>query len=141
MSFELILPFLRPIELLVFDKSVSEIMGNPDASWFSERDEILCQEPNVSLDAGRLRTGPEIIANQLGKRLDEENPLLDAHFPGASRLRAAISPVVCPAWSLTSRKFSSRHYTVNDLICSRHAEAISCRFPVRAASQCKDPGY
>jgi pilus assembly protein CpaF len=34
MSFELILPFLRPIELLVFDKSVSEIMGNPDASWF-----------------------------------------------------------------------------------------------------------
>ena len=33
MSFELILPFLRPIETLLLDESISEIMGNPDASW------------------------------------------------------------------------------------------------------------
>ena len=33
MSFELILPFLRPIEPLLLDDSISEIMGNPDASW------------------------------------------------------------------------------------------------------------
>ena len=40
MSFELILPFLRPIEPLLLDDSVSEIMGNPDASWWFERDGI-----------------------------------------------------------------------------------------------------
>jgi pilus assembly protein CpaF len=34
MSFELILPFLRPIEPLLLDDSISEIMGNPDASWW-----------------------------------------------------------------------------------------------------------
>ena len=38
MSFELILPFLRPIEPLLLDDSISEIMGNPDASWWYERD-------------------------------------------------------------------------------------------------------
>ncbi len=116
MSFELILPFLRPIEALLLDESVSEIMGNPDASWFSERDGVLCQEPNISFDAGRLRTGLEVIANQLGKKLDEDNPLLDAHLPDGSRLAAVIPPVVSPAPSLTIRKFTSRHYTVDDLI-------------------------
>ena len=116
MSFELILPFLRPIEPLLLDESVSEIMGNPDASWFCERDGKLCQEPNISFDAGRLRTGLEVIANQLGKKLDEDNPLLDAHLPDGSRLAAVIPPVVCPAPSLTIRKFTSRHYTIDDLI-------------------------
>jgi pilus assembly protein CpaF len=115
-SFELILPFLRPIEPLLLDESVSEIMGNPDASWFCERDGKLCEEPNISFDAGRLRTGLEVIANQLGKKLDEDNPLLDAHLPDGSRLAAVIPPVVCPAPSLTIRKFTSRHYTVDDLI-------------------------
>jgi len=116
MSFELILPFLRPIEPLLLDERVSEIMGNPDASWFYERDGILCQEPNIFFDPGRLRTGLEVIANQLGKKLDEDNPLLDAHLPDGSRLAAAIPPVVSPAPSLTIRKFTSRHYTVDDLI-------------------------
>jgi pilus assembly protein CpaF len=67
MSFELILPFLRPIEPLLLDESISEIMGNPDASWWYERDGIVLQEESISFDAGRLRTGLEVIANQLGK--------------------------------------------------------------------------
>ena len=87
-----------------------------DASWWYERDGILCQEPSISFDAGRLRTGLEVIANQLGKKLDEDNPLLHAHLPDGSRLAAAIPPVVCPAPMLTIRKFTSRHYTVDDLI-------------------------
>ncbi len=68
MSFELILPFLRPIEPLLLDDSISEIMGNPDASWWYERDGIIHREAAVSFDAGRLRTGLEVIANQLGKK-------------------------------------------------------------------------
>ena len=41
MSFDLILPFLRPIEPFLLDESVSEIMGNPDATWWYERDGIV----------------------------------------------------------------------------------------------------
>jgi pilus assembly protein CpaF len=84
MSFELILPFLRPIEPLLLDESVSEIMGNPNAAWFYERDGRLCQEPGISFDAGKLRTGLEVIANQLGKRLDEDSPRLHALISGGT---------------------------------------------------------
>ncbi len=116
MNFELILPFLRPIEPLLLDESISEIMGNPDASWFYERDGILRREPNISFDAGRLRTGLEVIANQLGKRLDEDSPRLHAQLQDGSRLAAWIPPLVSPAPAIAIRKFTSRHYTVNDLI-------------------------
>lgn len=116
MSFELILPFLRPIEPLLLDDTISEIMGNPDTSWWYERDGIVRREETISFDAGRLRTGLEVIANHLGKRLDEDNPVLHAQLPDGSRLAAIIPPVVRPAPALTIRKFTSRRYTVEDLI-------------------------
>src|ERR1700722_18355956 len=116
MSFELILPFLRPIEPLLMDDSVSEIMGNPDASWWYERDGMMHRDEAISFDAGRLRTGLEVIANQLGKHLDEDNPVLHAQLPDGSRLAAVIPPVVRPSPALVIRKFPSRHYTVDDLI-------------------------
>jgi pilus assembly protein CpaF len=116
MSFELILPFLRPIEPLLLDDSISEIMGNPDSSWWYERDGIMRREETVCFDAGRLRTGLEVIANQLGKHLDEDNPVLHAQLPDGSRLAAVIPPVVRPSPALVIRKFPSHHYTVDDLI-------------------------
>ena len=116
MSFELILPFLRPIEPLLMDDTVSEIMGNPDASWWYERDGMMHRDAAISFDAGRLRTGLEVIANQLGKHLDEDNPVLHAQLPDGSRLAAVIPPVVRPSPAHVIRKFPSRHYTVDDLI-------------------------
>jgi pilus assembly protein CpaF len=116
MSFELILPFLRPIEPLLLDESISEIMGNPDASWWYERDGIIRRESTITFAAGKLRTGLEVIANQLGKRLDEDNPILHAQLPDGSRLAAVIPPVVRLTPALIIRKFTSRHYTVDDLI-------------------------
>ena len=116
MSFDLILPFLRPIGPLLLDESVSEIMGNPDATWWYERDGIVRPEASIQFDSGRLRTGLEVIANHLGKRLDEDNPLLHAQLPDGSRLAAVIPPVVRPAPALTIRKFTSHRYTLDDLI-------------------------
>src|ERR1700722_596771 len=116
MSLELILPFLRPIEPLLLDDRISEIKGNPDASWWYERDGIMRREETISFDAGKLRTGLEVIANQLGKKLDENSPLLHAQLPDGSRLAAVIPPVVRHTPALIIRKFSSRHYTIHDLI-------------------------
>jgi pilus assembly protein CpaF len=116
MSFDLILPFLRPIEPLLLDDTISEIMGNPDSSWWYERDGVIHREASIRFEADRLRTGLEVIANQLGKRLDEDNPLLHAQLPDGSRLAAVIPPVVRPGPGLTIRKFPRRHYTVDDLI-------------------------
>ena len=116
MSFELILPFLRPIERLLLDESISEIMGNPDASWWCERDGKMQQEGAVSFDAAKLLTGLEVIANQLGKKLDEDNPSLHAQLPDGSRLAAWIPPIVRPSPALAIRKFTSRRFTIDDLI-------------------------
>ena len=116
MSFELILPFLRPIEPLLLDESVSEIMGNPDSTWWFERDGILCRDASIEFDAARLRTGLEVVANRLGKKLDEDNPLLNAQLSDGSRLAAVIPPVVRDTPAMVIRKFTSRRYTVEDLI-------------------------
>jgi Flp pilus assembly CpaF family ATPase len=103
----------RPIDPLLLDESVSEIMGNADASWFCERDGRPCQEPTISYHASMLRAGLEVIANQLGKTFDADNLLLGAHLPDGSRLAAVIPPVASPAPSLMIRKFNSRLYTVD----------------------------
>lgn len=115
MSFELILPFLRPIEALLLDDSVSEIMGNPDGSWWFERAGKLNCASTVSFDAKALRTGLEVIANNLGKQFDESHPLLNAQLPDGSRLAAVLPPVVRPGPSLTVRKFATVRYTLADL--------------------------
>ena len=116
MSFDLILPFLRPIEPLLLDDSVSEIMGNPDTTWWYERDGIVWPDTSIQFDSNRLRTGLEVIANHLGKRLDEDNPLLNAQLPDGSRIAAVIPPVVRPAPALTIRKFTGQRFTADDLI-------------------------
>jgi pilus assembly protein CpaF len=116
MSFELILPFLRPIEPLLLDESISEIMGNPDSTWWYERDGMLRHDESIQFDPARLRTGLEVVANKLGKKLDEDNPLLNAQLPDGSRLAAVIPPVVRPSPAMVIRKFTSRRFTVEDLI-------------------------
>ena len=65
-------------------------MGNPDSTWWHERDGIMLRQHGVEFDAGRLRTGLEVIANKLGKRLDEDNPLLNAQLPDGSRICASF---------------------------------------------------
>jgi len=70
----------------------------------------------VQFGAERLRTGLEVVANKLGKKLDEDNPLLNAQLPDGSRLAAVIPPVVRNAPALVIRKFTSRHFTIEDLI-------------------------
>jgi len=116
MSFDLILPFLRPIEGLLLDDGISEIMGNPDSTWWFERDGILHQAESISFTSEGLRTGLEVVANKLGKKLNEDNPVLHAQLPDGSRLAAVIPPVVRPAPAMVIRKFSSRKFTTDDLI-------------------------
>jgi pilus assembly protein CpaF len=135
MSFELILPFLRPIEPLLLDDTVSEIMGNPDGSWWSEREGVLRREPAIAMRSGSLLTGLEVIANQLGKRLDEDSPVLHAQLPDGSRIAAVIPPVSKPAPAVTIRKFTSRHFTLDDLIARgmlRHPLADFISTQIRA---------
>src|SRR5271169_4950404 len=116
MSFELILPFFRPIEVLLLDDTVSEIMGNPDGVWWIEtRGQLACAE-GIVFDPKALSAGLEVIANYLGKKLGEDNPLLNAQLPDGSRLAAVLPPVVRPGPAVTIRKFRQKRYTIEELI-------------------------
>ena len=116
MSYELILPFFRPITDLLLDDTISEIMGNPDSSWWVERDGVVSAANGIDFGGERLQTGLDVIAKKLQKKLDQENPLLNARLPDGSRLAAAIPPVVRPGPLVNIRKFNSRNFTMEDLI-------------------------
>jgi pilus assembly protein CpaF len=116
MSFELILPFFRPIQDLLLDDDISEIMGNPDGAWSFEKQGRLAHAEGVGFDFKSLQTGLEVIANHLGKQLDREHPLLNVQLPDGSRLAAVIPPVVRPGPAVTIRKFRQKRYTISELI-------------------------
>ena len=116
MSFEIIIPFLKPIEHLLASKTVSEIMVNPDGSVWMEEDGQIQQVGDVQFEDGALHTGLEVIANRFGKRLDADSPILNLRLPDGSRMAAMIPPVVNPQPLMTIRKFTSRDFTLADLI-------------------------
>lgn len=116
MSFEVIIPFLKPIEQLLQSKTITEIMVNPDNSVWIEEKGAMRRLPELHFDDGALLTGLEVIANRFGKKLDADSPILNLRLPDGSRMAAMIPPVVNPRPLLTIRRFTSRDYTLDDLI-------------------------
>jgi pilus assembly protein CpaF len=116
MSFEIILPFLRPIEALLFDDEITEIMCNPDASCWIEKDGMIASAPDGRFQPGELHAGLEVIANKFGKQLNADCPILNARLPDGSRLAAMVAPVVGPEPLLNIRKFSRRNFTFGELV-------------------------
>ena len=93
MSFELILPFLKPIKHLLEAETVSEIMVNPDSTvWIEEAGQIQ-PLPGIHFHDGALLAGLEVIANRFGKKLDADSPIMSLRLPDGSRLAALIPPV------------------------------------------------
>ncbi|MCU1322215.1 MAG: CpaF family protein [Acidobacteriaceae bacterium] len=116
MSFEVIIPFLRPIQTLLESQTISEIMVNPDASVWVEENGKIQFLPEIRFDEGALQTGLEVIANHFGKKLDADSPILNLRLPDGSRMAAMIPPVVNPRPLMTIRRFTARGYTLADLI-------------------------
>jgi pilus assembly protein CpaF len=116
MSFEIILPFLRPIEALLMNESISEIMVNPDGSVWIEEGGRIRRLPEIKFEDDALLTGLEVIANRFGKKLDADSPILNLRMPDGSRMAALIPPIVGPSPITTIRKFTSKNFTIEDLI-------------------------
>ena len=116
MSFDLILPFLRPIEHLIRDPEVSEIMVNGSSRVFTERQGRIEPVPGVEVNEKSLHVALRNIARLLGDDISESKPILDARLPDGSRVAAVIPPCSLGGITLTIRKFSARHFTIADLI-------------------------
>ena len=119
MSFDLILPFFRPIEHLLLSDTVSEIMVNPDSSVWIEEDGQKVRLHGIRFEESVLDAGLEVIANRFGKKLDADSPIMNLRLPDGSRLAAIIPPVVNPRPLLTIRKFTSRKLTMGGLVAQR----------------------
>ncbi|HEV2224554.1 MAG TPA: ATPase, T2SS/T4P/T4SS family [Candidatus Acidoferrales bacterium] len=115
-GFEMILPFLKPIEHLILDDSISEVMVNGPDQVFIEKGGFLQQVKGVSLGEKSLMVAVKNIARRLGDDISESKPILDSRLPDGSRVAAVIPPCSLSGVTLTIRKFNTRHFEMQDLI-------------------------
>ncbi|BCN43637.1 CpaF family protein [Prescottella equi] len=105
-----------PLQRLLDDPSVTEIMVNSHDMVYVERDGILTRSAARFADEAHLRRVIERIVSAVGRRIDESSPLVDARLVDGSRVNAVIPPLAFNGSSLTIRKFSKDPFQVDDLI-------------------------
>src|SRR5437868_11961404 len=134
-SLDRILPFLRPIEDLLLDPAITELMVNDGGRRvFVERNGGVEVVPDRSLEPRNLTVAIKNIARACGDEISEMQPILDARLEDGSRVAAMFPPCAVAGPALTIRKFT-RRYTLNDLIgvgsitastASELVAAVSC---------------
>ena len=107
---------LGPLEALMKDPDVSEIMVNGPDTIYVERHGIIERTTKRFTEARQLRLIIERIITPLGRRIDESSPMVDARLSDGSRVNAIIEPVAIDGTTLTIRRFGHRRLTVEDLI-------------------------
>jgi pilus assembly protein CpaF len=107
---------LGPLEELLADSSVSEIMVNQHDKIFSERKGRLERHPLTFTSARAVLGVIERIVTPLGRRIDESSPMVDARLKDGSRVNAIIPPLALKGPALTIRKFAKRKLTAQDLV-------------------------
>jgi pilus assembly protein CpaF len=117
-GFETILPFLKPIEHLILDDTISEVMVNGADSVFIEKNGYLQPVGGVSLGEKALLVAVKNIARRLGGDISESHPILDSRLPDGSRVAAVIPPCSLNGVTLTIRRFNTRHFEIQDLIAA-----------------------
>ena len=111
-----------PIQPLVDDPTISEVMVNAPDEVYYERDGVIhVAEVRFNDEAHILRIVDRIIA-PLGRRVDESSPYVDARLPDGSRVNVMIPPLIPRSPTVTIRKFRPERHTVEDLV---HNETFS----------------
>jgi pilus assembly protein CpaF len=115
-GFELILPFLRPIEALILDPEINEIMVNGSDRIFIEKLGHIQPINHVTISQKSLEVAVRNIARRLGDDISEEKPILDSRLPDGSRVAAVLPPCSLNGVVLTIRKFNAKHFAIDDLV-------------------------
>jgi pilus assembly protein CpaF len=105
-----------PLERLLADESVTEIMVNGPYEIWIERQGRLYPSDVVFNDEWHLRRIINKMVAQVGRRIDESSPMVDARLPDGSRVNAVIPPLSLSGPLITIRKFSRRRLTLDDMI-------------------------
>src|SRR2546421_6383028 len=105
-----------PLEPFLRDDSVTEVMVNAYDRIYVERNGRLERTPAAFADNAHLLRIIDKIVSQVGRRVDEASPMVDARLPDGSRVNAIIPPLALRGPTVTIRKFSRDPYTMSDLI-------------------------
>ncbi len=115
-SLDRILPFLKPIEDLLVDPAITEVMVNEGGRCvFVERESGVEAVAGRTLETRNLTVAIKNIARACGDEISETQPLLDARLEDGSRVAAMFPPCAVTGPVLTIRKFT-RRYSLDDLI-------------------------
>ena len=107
---------LGPLEALLADEAVSEIMVNRYDQIFVERGGRIAPHPTTFTSDRAVLGVIERIVAPLGRRIDESSPMVDARLRDGSRVNAIIPPLALKGPTLTIRKFARRALEVEDLV-------------------------
>lgn len=105
-----------PLEILLKDPGVSDIMINGPKKVFVERRGRLERSDVVFRDNAHLLQIIDRIVSKMGRRIDETTPMCDARLPDGSRLNAIIPPLALDGPSLSIRRFGSKPLGLEDLL-------------------------
>ena len=117
-----------PLEPLLRDDSVTEVMVNNHDRVYVERSGKIEITDATFVDNAHLLRIIDKIVSQVGRRVDEASPMVDARLPDGSRVNAIIPPLALRGPTLTIRKFSRDPYTMDDLINFGSLTAKSAHF-------------
>ncbi|MEO8457792.1 MAG: CpaF family protein [Chloroflexota bacterium] len=107
---------LGPIDALLRDSSISEVMVNAPDEVFFEREGMLYLSDVRFRDVSHIMRVIERIIAPIGRRVDESSPMVDARLPDGSRVNVIIPPVAPKSPTITIRKFRADKMTMEDLI-------------------------
>lgn len=107
---------LGPLESLLHEEDITEIMVNGHANVFVERNGRIERTTKTFVDDRQVRLVIERIIAPLGRRLDEASPMVDARLADGSRVNAVIEPLAIDGPTLTIRRFGTKRLQVEDLI-------------------------
>lgn len=107
---------LGPLQALLRDPEVTEVMVNRFDKIYLEKFGRIFESNLSFVSEDHLRRTIERIVAQVGRRIDESSPMVDARLADGSRVNAVVPPIALDGSSLTIRKFSKDPFTVKDLI-------------------------
>ncbi|WP_136516065.1 CpaF family protein [Geomonas edaphica] len=107
---------LGPLEPLLADDRISDILVNNSSSVYIEREGRLFRTPVRFRDNAHLMQIIERIVSKVGRRIDESSPYVDARLPDGSRVNAIIPPLALDGPVLSIRRFGRDPLTMKDLV-------------------------
>lgn len=129
---------LGPLEFYLRDPDVSEIMVNGPTQIYIEKAGRLQLTTDQFTDDDQVIQVINRIVSQIGRRIDESQPLVDGRLPDGSRINAIIPPLALNGPTLTIRKFPTKAFTIEDMVNYQTIDQATADFMKRAVESGKN---